>query len=280
VNLARQLLGQYGPGVGFDEHDVQETARAFSGWFVLRGELRHFDREHDEGSKKILGQEGNWAAADAVRIIAEQPATARQVVRSLYRWLISETEEPADELLEPLAAAFHEDYDIGRVVETMLRSNLFFSPRAYRQRVKSPIEFAVGIIRPLEGSVPTLKLGDDLASLGQNLYSPPTTKGWPGGRYWLNPATVIGRSNLAASLLAQGGAYGDKLNPAAVAERHGHAKPEAAAAFFLDLFLGGDVPARVREELVKIGAERDDNAAARVRELAQTAIALSEFQLC
>jgi uncharacterized protein (DUF1800 family) len=183
-------------------------------------------------------------------------------------------------LLTPLAAAFHKDYDIGRVVETILRSNLFFSPHAYRQRIKSPIEFAVGLIRPLEGSIPTLKLGDDLAGLGQNLYSPPTAKGWLGGRYWINAATVIGRSNLAASLLTPGGPYGDKLDPAAIAQRHGRAKPESAAAFFLDLFLGGDVPAKVREGLLKNSAGPDGNTASQFGELVQMVTSLPEFQLC
>ena len=54
----------------------------------------------------------------------------------------------------------------------MLRSNLFFSPAAYRQRIKSPVEFAVGIVRGLEGiDSRRVPLGHDLAALGQVLYA-------------------------------------------------------------------------------------------------------------
>ena len=280
-HVARQLLAQYGPGPGeYDEQDVRETTRALTGWFVLRGELRFVDRDYDTGAKRILGQSGNWAVDDAVRIVLQQPATARNVVRRLYRWLISETDEPEAKLLEPLVAAFHKDYDIGRLVETMLRSNAFFSPQAYRRRVKCPVELALGMIRPLEGSVPTLRLGGDLAEAGQDLLRPPTIKGWLGGRYWLNPSAMIQRVQLAAALLTPGGAYGAGLDPHAVAQRHGAADPAAAAKFLVDLLLGGDVPAEIRERLAKraAGAGASDLPGT-LRELAQDIATLPEFQL-
>ena len=280
-HVARQLLDQYGPGPGeYEEQDVRETTRALTGWFVLRGELRFVDRDYDTGAKRILGQSGNWALDDAVRIVLQQPATARNVVRRLYRWLISETDEPQAELLEPLAAEFRKDYSIGRLVETMLRSNAFFSPQAYRRRVKCPVELALGMIRPLEGSVPTLRLGGDLAEAGQDLLRPPTIKGWLGGRYWLNPSAMIQRVQLAAALLTPGGAYGAGLDPHAVAQRHGAADPAAAAKFLLDLLLGGDVAPGIRERLVKraAGAGSSDLPGT-LRELAQDIATLPEFQL-
>ncbi|MFH1921492.1 MAG: DUF1800 family protein, partial [Planctomycetota bacterium] len=181
---ARQLMGRFSLGLGnFDEHDIAEAARAFTGWFVLRNQLRYIPREHDPGTKKVLGQEGKFDGDDVVRIVLEQPATPQLLVRKLYRWLICETHQPDDALLAPLAASFAEDYDTGKLVETMLRSNLFFSPPAYRQRIKCPVEFALGIVKGLEGMIPTARLGSDLAALGQNLYHPPTAGGWEGGRY-------------------------------------------------------------------------------------------------
>jgi len=281
ANLARQLLAQYGPGVGeFDEQDVRETARALTGWLMLRDDLRFVDREFDGGPKRILGQAGNWNADDAVRIVLQQPATARHLVRSVYRWLISETDEPDAQLLAPLTASFHRDYDIGRLVETMLRSNRFFSAAAYRQRVRSPVELALGMIRPLEGNVPTLRLGSDLAALGQDLLRPPTVKGWFGGRYWLNPAAMTGRVNLAAALLTPGGAYGAGLDAHAVARRHGRSDPAAAAKFLVELLLGGDVSTQVRDRLAERAARGGANdLPERLREAAQDLCTLPEFQL-
>ena len=190
-----------------------------------------------------------------MRIVLQQPATARNVVRRLYRWLISETDEPEAKLLEPLVAAFHKDYDIGRLVETMLRSNAFFSPPAYRQRVKSPVELALGMIRPLEGNVPTLRLGGDLAEAGQDLLRPPTVKGWLGGRYWLNPSAMIQRVQLAAAMLTPGGAYGAGTGPArgGPAARSSRTRPRRRSSC-VDLLLGGDVPPEVRERLAKRAA--------------------------
>ena len=279
-NFVRQLMQRFSLGPGnFSEQDVQEAARAFTGCFVLRNELRYIAREHDPGLKRILGHEGNFTGEDVVRIVLGEPATPRLVVRRLYRWLISETEEPGDELIAPLAESFAKDYDVSKLVETILRSNLFFSPAAYRQRVKSPVEFALGIIIGLEGLVSTSRLGSDLAALGQDLYRPPTVKGWPGGRHWINTATLVARSNLALTLLSGSEPYGDRLNPLGVAQKHGHATPESAGRFLLDLFLQGDVEDRVAETLLKTAEGGDADPSERLRRLAHGVVTLPEFHL-
>ena len=211
------------------------------------------------GSKRILGQEGSFGADDVARLVLAQPATAATLVRKLYRGLLSETAEPDAQLLAPLVAGFAKNYDVLALVGTMLRSKLFFSAAAYRQRVKSPVEYALGIVQGLETSVATQPLGDALAGLGQNLLHPPTAKGWSGGRQWLNPATVAGRLKLADALL-RNGAYIENSNPAAVAEKHG----QAVATFFAKLYLQDEAPT---------GSEPD------ARRAAYAAVAQPEFQL-
>lgn len=281
--LPRVFLEEFtlGPGA-YSKDDVREVARAMTGWFVMQNELRFIPREHDEGAKTILGRKGNWANKDVVRIVLEQPAAARWIVRKLYRWLISETGEPADSLVAPLAESFAKDYDTGKLVETMLRSNLFFSPVAYRRRVKSPLEFALGIVKGLEGSIPTAPLGGDLAALGQDLYDPPTIKGWQGGRTWINANTIVGRSNLALALIAGTKPYGEKLDPLAAARKHDASDPAAAGRFLIDLFLQGDVDAAVREDLLGAAsksAKAGDDYLQQTRLLAHSIFALPEFQL-
>jgi uncharacterized protein (DUF1800 family) len=240
-NLARQLLHRY--TVGADrcgEKDVREVSRAMTGWFVLRGELRHFQREHDDGDKTVLGTTANLDAAGVVALAAGHKDTARNLVRKLYHWFLSETDEPDETLLAPLIDSFARDFDVGRLVATMLRSNLFFSAGTLRRRVKRPVEFAVGIVRALEAAVSTTRLATDLAALGEDLCCPPTPAGWAAGRHWINPATLIGRGNLAASLLAPAGPYEGRIDPAAFAKRHGHAEDEAGGRFLADLLLQGD----------------------------------------
>lgn len=283
-NFARPLMETFTMGAGnYKEKDVREAARSFTGWFVLRSRLRYISREHDENTKEVLGERGNFTGDDVVRIVLKQPATSRMLVRKLYYLLICETEEPNAAMINPLAETFAKDYDIMKLTETMLRSNLFFSHAAYRRRIKSPVEFAVGIVQDLEGVVSTTQLAEDLAGLGQNLYNPPTANGWAGGRYWIDSATLTGRSNLACSLLQGSGPYSDKLNPWALANKHGCSTLQSAAKLLLDLFLQSDLAPDVRKSILKTvqatsGSSIDDPEET-LRLFAHTVVTLPEFQL-
>jgi uncharacterized protein (DUF1800 family) len=283
-SFVRPLMETFALGPGhFAEEDVREAARAFTGRFVLRGQLRDLPHEHDETVKHVLGQEGNFTAEDIVRIVLEQPATAETVVRKLYCWLICETEEPGETLIAPLAGSFARDYNVSKLVETMLRSNRFFSQPSYRQRVKCPVEFAVGIVKALEGMVSTTQLAQDVAGLGQDLCRPPTVKGWRGGPYWINAATIIGRHNLALAILQGKEPYGGKLNPWAVAQRHGYTTPESAARFLLELFVQGDLTPDVRDALLENvqtpATDGDGGPGAALRHLAYAVVTLPEYHL-
>ena len=90
-NYARELMELFSLGVGhYTEKDIREAARAFTGWRT-DGEGFAFDaRLHDDGLKTVLGQTGAWDGGDVVRIVLEQPAAARFLVRKLYHFLISE----------------------------------------------------------------------------------------------------------------------------------------------------------------------------------------------
>lgn len=284
--FARVLLEQYTLGAGnFPETAVDETARAFTGWFVSQEDLRFIAREHQAGTKPNLPADatanapeppGEAEGTEAARALVRRPATAQLVVRKLYRWLISETSPPAEPLVAPMAADFGKDFSIGKLVGTMLRSNLFFSPVAYRQKLKSPVEFAMGILRPLGGMVSTLRLAGDLADLGQELYAPPTVKGWAGGRCWLNRFTVLGRARLAQSLLTNADAYGGNLDPAAAARRHGRQTTEAMNQFFRELFLQDDLPDPARRMLGRLDLSAVPEPA---RRLAGLVVSLPEFHL-
>ncbi|MBW7990510.1 MAG: DUF1800 domain-containing protein [Planctomycetes bacterium] len=284
-NFARPLMENFtmGPPGNYKEKDVREAARAFTGWFVLRSQLRYISREHDGNIKEVLGERGNFTGDDVVRIALKQPATSRMLVRKLYRWLICETEEPNAAMISPLAETFAKDYDIMKLTETMLRSNLFFSQAAYRRRIKSPIEFALGIVHALEGVVSTTQLEKDLAGLGQNLYNPPTANGWAGGRNWIDSATLTGRSNLALSLLLGSGPYGDKLNPRVLANKHGCTTLKSAGQLLLDLFLQSNLAPDVHQSILKTvqaaSGNGSDDEDATLRRFAHIVVTLPEFHL-
>ncbi len=211
-NYARELMELFSLGVGnYTEKDVREAARAFTGWRTDGIEFSFNPRNHDDGPKTVLGKTGKWDGGDVVRIALEQPATARFLVRKLYRFLVSETPTVPESLLEPLCESFRKsDYDIAALVRTILSSRHFYSCHAFRQRIKGPIEYVLGAVQSVyrryaEGEpeyrpLPQQMLVGVLGALGQSLFAPPNVKGWPGGKAWLNTATLLERANFAESL--------------------------------------------------------------------------------
>ena len=97
---------------------------------------------------------------------------------------------------------------------------------------------------------------EDIADLGQDLCHPPTVKGWTGGRVLDQHRHGRGPSQSRRLLLQGGEPYGDKLDPWAVAQKHGYATPESGARFLLDLFVQGDIEPDIREALLNARNER------------------------
>src|SRR5262245_22092583 len=274
-NYARELMELFSLGVGnYTEKDVKEAARAFTGWHTDSEGFRFDARTHDDGTKTVLGQKGVWDGGDVVRIVLAQPAAARFLVRKLYHFLVSETAEPPAALLEPLCESFRKsDHDVAGLVRTMLASRHFYSAHAFRQRVKSPVEFVVGAVQAVylradESSADYLPLPQQLLvgrlnQMGQRLFEPPNVKGWRGGRAWLNTSTVLERDNFAEALalgglwkqspagIAQPGA----LDPARLLREEKVSRPADVVRALLELYVPGGFPAEARARLVDFIAE-------------------------
>jgi uncharacterized protein (DUF1800 family) len=292
-NYARELMELFSLGIGhYTEKDIREAARAFTGWEIQGGKAVFNQAQHDPGEKTVLGQKGPWQGADVVRICLGQEAAAPFIARKLYRFLVSETVPPTPALLGPLAEQFRTSrYDFGALVKTVLSSNLFFSEAVYRTRVKSPVDFALGIVRGLEGRLGTSALAAALESLGQNLFYPPSVKGWDGGPAWLNGQTLLFRQNLALALTStEDIRFGSRTDPAALARKYGKQSDAEQVDFFLRLFLQGDVPAGTRDALLDYQRRAHaqqvpaywsaaDAADHRVRALCHLVLTQPEFQL-
>jgi hypothetical protein len=198
--------------------------------------------QHDD-EKTVLGKTGKWNGSDVVRIVTEQPACARFVVRKLYREFVSEAATPPNALLEPLADQFRKsNYDVSAVLKVMFRSRHFHSRFAYRQRGRGPVEFIVGLMRALEAKlspdVRNATLATAIRGLGQTLFAPPSVKGWDGGKAWLNTATVVGRNNAAWRVLQESGATGVWVTPAGLITKHAPDRDAAGqTGLFLELLL-------------------------------------------
>jgi uncharacterized protein (DUF1800 family) len=292
-NYARELMELFSLGVGnYTEKDIREAARAFTGWDIVADKAVYKADQHDDTEKTVLGQTGKWTGEDIVRICLEQKVCATFIVRKLYRFLVSESVAPTPELIEPLADQFRKsDYDFGALVKTVLRSNLFFSATAYRSSIKSPVDFALGIVRALEGRLGTVALAQALEGLGQNVLYPPSVKGWDGGPAWLNGQTLLFRQNLALALTStEDNRFGRRTDPAALLRKNGKKSDEEVVAFLLRLFLQDDVPVEARAKLLdylKQAHSRpmpvywtsEDATDHRVRAVCHLILTLPEFQL-
>jgi uncharacterized protein (DUF1800 family) len=292
-NYARELMELFSLGIGnYTEDDIREAARAFTGWSIEGGKGVYKPAQHDDTDKKVLGQTGKWTGEDIVRICLEQKSAPYFIAGKLYRFLISETVPATPELLEPLASEFRRsDYDFGALVRRVLRSNLFFSPAVYRTRIKSPVDFALGIVRALEGRIGTTALATALESLGQNVFYPPSVKGWDGGPTWLNGQTLLYRQNLALALTStEDPRFGRRTDPAALVRKYGKQSDAETVNFLVQLFLQDDVPADSRTRLLHYQQQAhkqrmpvywtEENAADhRMRALCHLVLTLPEFQL-
>jgi uncharacterized protein (DUF1800 family) len=315
-NYSREVMELFTLGVGhYTETDIREAARAFTGWHTDGEQFTFAPRFHDDGEKTLLSRRGPWDGTDVQRIILDQPAAARFLVRKLYRFLIAETADPPDVLLEPLAERYrHSDYDTGDLVATMLRSRHFFSDYAYRLRIKSPVEYVLGVVRAVRPETPPRDLVQPLEQMGQALFAPPNVKGWTGGKSWLNSATVLARQNFAQAMLpgpapaARPVKPGDAPPPpelaaeavvapappvvapakpaevssapepasglVALVQREKATAPAAVVDLLADLLLQGDIDAEARKKLIAFVEDGQPKDAARQQRVRETAHAL------
>jgi uncharacterized protein (DUF1800 family) len=226
-NYARELMELFTLGVDqYTEKDVRESARAWTGWHVdRRDDTVSFDPAlHDNGVKQFLGRRGNFAGDQIVDIIFEQPQCARFFAASLLNWYVYNDPEPA--LIESVATLLRKhDYELSPVIETILCSDVFYSERAYRALVKSPVEFVIGSYKTLGLGAMDEGVLAALQQMGQRLFFPPSVAGWPGGANWLTSATMIARQNFLSRLLNSQTANGSawlsdlSLHPATAANR-------------------------------------------------------------
>ncbi len=296
-NYARELMELFTLGVGnYTEKDVQEAARAFTGWHTNGVDKFEFNKNyHEFGAKTVLGQKGEWKGDDVVRIVLEQKVCAPYLVRKFYRFFISENADPPDALLAPLADSFRKsDYDIAAVLGTILRSRHFFSEHAYRQRVKSPVEYALGAaIAAGFRSVNLGALSSQIDDMGQQLFGPPNVKGWPGGKSWLNTSTVIARHNFAHALssgtsdINKGSAESPEsvaaiVDPSAYFKREKITEPEKILDTLADMVFQDDLGAKTRIRLLTFLKDGEPKAAAfdqRIRETIHALLCMPEYQL-
>jgi len=230
-NFAREIMELFTLGIGhYSEKDVQEAARAFTGWTigVRRGQrvvpagmripprgpqFLYIPARHDDGEKTILGNRGTFNGEDVVGILVGNPQTARYITKKLWEWFVYPNPEP--KMIEDLAMKWRNS---GMVIKDILRwimeSPEFYSDRAYRAVIKNPADFVIPIMRQIglgQAAVNRLQTNPGIRgaggllaplvtstkAMGMELMYPPDVDGWVSGQSWISTATMVERIKFA-----------------------------------------------------------------------------------
>ncbi|MBL8843463.1 MAG: DUF1800 domain-containing protein [Planctomycetes bacterium] len=198
-NFARELFELFSLGVGhYSERDVQEAARAFTGWHVRDGRFWKNERAHDAGAKQLFGapvEDGGEVVDAAVR----HPACAPFLAGKLLSAFVCDAPSAAA-IAEVAAALREEELSIERTLRRLFGSRLFFAAEQRRARIAGPIEWCVGLLRRTRARCNLKAVAQAAAAMGQSLFAPPNVKGWEGGRTWISSRTLLARNRFAAAL--------------------------------------------------------------------------------
>src|SRR4029079_5270941 len=103
---ARELMELHTLGVdgGYTQKDVQEVARALTGWTIANrregGVCVSEPRMHDDGEKIVLGHKikaggGQHDGEEVLDILASHPSTAHFIATQLVRRFVADEAPPA-----------------------------------------------------------------------------------------------------------------------------------------------------------------------------------------
>jgi uncharacterized protein (DUF1800 family) len=209
-NYARELMELHTLGVdgGYTQKDVQEVARAFTGWTIanprLGGAFRFEPRLHDDGAKVVLGHRikpggGRKDGEQVLDLLARHPSTARFIATKLAVRFVAD--EPPSALVTRAADGFKAtDGDIREVVRVIVTSPEFFASQ--RAKTKNPFEFVVSAVRVSTLDVTNaLPFVQSLRDLGMPIYGaqPPTGYSEKADA-WINSGALLNRMNFAVAL--------------------------------------------------------------------------------
>lgn len=304
-NLARELMELFtlGEGHGYTEDDIKEGARALTGYTFRDDEFidlrsRKFERSHDDEPKRIMGSTGQWDGDDFVEIIFAQRACSEFICRKLYRYFVNDlaTEPDRDRrrFIQDMAQTLRRSqYELRPVLTALFSSDHFYDPSNVACRIKSPVQLIVQAVRSLH--TPTRRLSALISAadlMGQNIFYPPSVKGWEGGRSWINTSTIFVRQNVLVYLLTgrrpdtmpwqdDGSRYDAAHLVEHLQSPRGAISVRDAVTYLLRLNLGAEPHAERVETLVGFVNDRGgrlDNTM--LVALLSLITALPEYQLC
>ncbi|MEP7236046.1 MAG: DUF1800 family protein, partial [Ignavibacteriota bacterium] len=220
-NYARELmelftLGLTDPKTGapnYSEADIQESAKALSGWLVntTAPYASVFHQElHNNDTKSFLGQTGNFGLQEIIDIIFAKNGgynVAYFVCSKIYAAFVYYVPDP--QVVAAMAQLLIDsNWELKPVMRALLKSAHFFDANVIGAQLTSPLEYVGALIREFNLKIPAYDGSDPPANgtnqqngytiwkdlnathtamltveaiLGQEILNPPNVKGWAGG---------------------------------------------------------------------------------------------------
>ncbi len=202
-NFAREIMELFTLGVGnYEEKDIREAARAFTGWDTNDLEFIVNKDKHDSNEKIILTHTGNFTGEEVIDILLSQDAAAKFIVKKIYKEFVN---EDLDINIINLYAEIlkSNNYELKPLLKTIFLSKDFYSEKNIGSHIKSPVELVISTYKKLGlNNTPGIPdFNQSTTAMGQTLFWPPTVAGWAGGRTWITPALLMERGNFARSFL-------------------------------------------------------------------------------
>lgn len=213
-NYARELMELHTIGVesGYLHHDVEEVARALTGWTVVGPRNRnmefgayYFNPDiHDNGEKHVLGMMIHPSGEDEgmmiLDMLASHPSATQFISRKLAGRFISDS--PSLEVVNSLAQVFTgSDGDIRQLLRALFQSDAFKS--SVGQKFKKPLDFFISALRVTDATVTrnTRRLQEHLRLLGQVPFTWQPPDGFPDKQeYWATSSSMLERWNFGLLL--------------------------------------------------------------------------------
>lgn len=210
-NYARELYELFTLGVdnGYTEDDIQETAKALTGYVKEEsqwGDIIFNPDQFNTEEKTIFGRTGNWGYDDVIDILFEERPVqiANYICGKFYNYFVSPTTD--ETIVSQLAQTFVDtNFEIAPVLRQLFKSEHFFDIYSIGAIMKSPIDAEICLYNELgleselivsieESNTSLINwIGGNTAFSGQDLLNPPSVKGWAGGEDWYTTEIHIRR---------------------------------------------------------------------------------------
>ncbi len=179
-NFAREVMELFTLGINFPntttpnytQDDIENSAHALTGWqpTITPPFIGQFESAlHDTTSKTFLGQTGNFALADILNIIFQQPTAASAAIlglptgfpegytaaywacQTIYKEFVyynPDVTDPNHTVIDAMARLMlTNNFAVAPVMQALLTSAHFYDPLVIGAQIKSPAEYMGSLVR-------------------------------------------------------------------------------------------------------------------------------------